>query len=533
MTYRYSTAVILLGVWSLACNGDGGKLTEPTIDPAFLLAPKSPSNTRAVAVAYDAVRVSWTDNSTNENGFQVYRSTTGATGTYSLRATRSANADSFRDTQVAPRTSYCYKVRAFRTQDGTTSYSAFSNAACATTPASPLPLAPSGMVARPVSSSAVRTTWTDKSSNEDGFRIQRSVDGGAAWTTAATVGPNISAFRDNGRSTEQPVCYRVVSFNEHGSSAPSNVDCTAPPAAPTNLTASATAEGGIHLTWSDNSNVEDGYQVQRSIDGTTFSSLTNLPANTTSYSDAGATENTTYWYRVRARKEGGFSEFSNVTSAAVPAVPPAAPSGTSVRPYSSTQVWVTWTDNSTTEVGFRVERSSDGGVTWAPVTSPTSSGIIDGGRSSDQEVCYRVIAFNTAGDSPPSNTDCTTPPAAPSELRATVIDEQTLEISWRDNSSVEDSYELWLYGCYYYEYYGCYEYYYYAVPLPANTTSYRTTANESPYVIAALKDGGYSDWVYPDGGGTSASLQSGVVKGGRPPASAQRTPPVLEGRQRR
>jgi hypothetical protein len=520
------TAGVASGV--IGCGSD--QLIDPVTEPSSLLSPRAPSNTNAVALAYNAVRVTWSDNSTNEAGFQIYRSTTGSTGTFSLRATRLANATLFQDAQVAPRTSYCYKVRAFLSQDGTRSYSAFSNVDCATTPASPLPAAPSGAVARPVSSTAVRTNWADKSSNEDGFRIQRSLDAGSTWTTAATVGPNIKVFRDNGRTTEQAVCYRVLAFNEHGNSAASNTDCTIPPAPPGNLTASS-APAGISLTWSDNSAAEDGYEVQRSTDGTTFSTIANLAPNATSSADAGTTSNTTYSYRVRAKKDGGFSSFSNVASAVVAATPPSAPSGTSVRPNTSTQVVVTWTDNSTTEDGFRVERSTDGLVTWAQATSTNPSIFVDGGRTSEQEVCYRVIAFNEAGDSPASNTDCTAPPAGPTELAIGTPDDVGYDVTWRDNSSVEDGYELWLftyYGGYYY-----YEPYYYPVSLPANTTGYRVSLSENVYGIVAIKDGGYSDWAVLAGVASSASLQGRVLKAGRPPPSAQRTPPVLNGGQKR
>jgi hypothetical protein len=128
------------------------------------------------------------------------------------------------------------------------------------------------------------------------------------------VAANITAFRDNGRGTEQAVCYRVMAFNEHGNSAPSNVDCTTPAAKPTGLAASATA-AGIGLSWADNSNVEEGYQVQRSSDGATFSTIANLAADATAHTDAGAAGTTTYSYRVRAKKDGGFSDFSNVASA--------------------------------------------------------------------------------------------------------------------------------------------------------------------------------------------------------------------------
>jgi hypothetical protein len=348
----------------LLLEGCGDEATQPLTDPTFAIsAPSAPSNPSAVALAFDTVKVTWSDNSTNESGFQIHRSTTGLSGTYSLRATRPANARAFRDAKVAPLTSYCYKIRAFRTLDGETRYSAFTSAVCAKTPAAPRPTAPSGTAVKPASSTSVDVSWTDKSSNETGFRVKRSLDGGSTWTTAATVGANVTAYQDGGRGPEQQVCYRVVAFNAVGASS-SDTDCTTPPAAPTNLVASAAAQGGINLTWADNSSAEDGYQVQRSGDGTTYSTITNLAANTTSYGDAGTTGNTTYSYRVQAKKDGGFSDLSNVATAQ--GVPPV----TTQIAYASVvdgnaEVYVINSDGSGTQ-RLTSNPAWDGEPAWSP-----------------------------------------------------------------------------------------------------------------------------------------------------------------------
>jgi hypothetical protein len=71
--------------------------------------------------------------------------------------------------------------------------------------------------------------------------------------------------------------------------------------------------------------------------------------------------------------------------------------------------------------------------------------VSDGGRTSEEQVCYRVVAFNAGGESPPSNTDCTSPPAAPTNL--TYIDGGdglTFDLEWTDNSAVEDGYEVFV-----------------------------------------------------------------------------------------
>jgi hypothetical protein len=274
----------------------------------------APSNSNAVAVSSSQINVGWQDNSSNETGFEVYLSTTGPSGSFGAFISLGANVTSYGHTGLAASTQYCYKVRAFRKTGSQTSYSAFSITACATTLPPPAPAAPSGTDAKPSSSSAVEVSWVDKSSNEGGFRVERSLDAGSTWITAGTVGSNVASFQDPGRSSEQQVCYRVVAFNAGGDSPPSNADCTAPPAAPTGLTATAEADQpAIDLTWKDNSAVEDGYEVLQESD---FGGIVvELPANTTSYRDVSVGSNATYFYRVRAKKDGGFSDLSDVASA--------------------------------------------------------------------------------------------------------------------------------------------------------------------------------------------------------------------------
>src|SRR2546422_1286610 len=55
---------------------------------------KAPSNTSAVAASNSRIDVSWRDNSSNETGFELHRSTTGPSGTFALLAsTRAGVAD--------------------------------------------------------------------------------------------------------------------------------------------------------------------------------------------------------------------------------------------------------------------------------------------------------------------------------------------------------------------------------------------------------------------------------------------------------
>lgn len=486
----------------------------------------APSNAKVVAVSETRIDVSWQDNSSNEAGFEVYVSMTGLS-TFNLWTTTGPNVTTQSITGVNPRQESCVEVRAFtmRGQSGKVrAYSEFSDTACASTPP---PAGPSSIAARPLSSSSVEITWSSIAVPALGARVERSIDQQATWTTVIETSQFTLGASDYGRSPESPeLCYRVIVKTQFGESTPSNVDCTTPPAAPGNLVAPPLAGAAVDLAWADNSGVEDGYEVERISNGTSTVAAV-LGSGATSYHDGGLTPNATYYYRVRATKDGGFSDYSNTVVAVVADAPPDAPSGTQAVPNGSSAVAVGWVDNAGTEEGFRVERSTDGGATWesAGTTGVNESSLYDEGRTPEQEVCYRVFAVNRAGASAPSERDCTTPPAAPTNLVVVGIDDQTAEVSWTDNSGVEEGYELWLYTydyCYYY--YECP--YYYAVALPANTTSYRFAISDYVYGVVALKDGGYSDWLLAWVEGTASTVTPAALR--RRPAPGAR-PKLKEG----
>ncbi len=88
-----------------------------------------------------------------------------------------------------------------------------------------------------------------------------------------------------------------------------------PPAAPTNLVATAISTAQINLTWADNSTNESNFLIERSPDNSNFTQITSVGAGVTSYPDASLAAGTLYFYRVRASNSGGNSAYSEVASA--------------------------------------------------------------------------------------------------------------------------------------------------------------------------------------------------------------------------
>lgn len=503
---------LLLAALCISCDTPIEPVVPTDVDNSASVRVNAPSDLAAGTASHDVINLSWQDNSTNETGFEVYRSTAGPTGTFEFRSSTEANATSASDGGLAASTQYCYRIRAFRKTGNKFSYSSFTTTAvCATTLVVPRPAAPSGVKATPLFS-GFRTdiTWTDNSTDETGFRVERSTAAMESWTFVATTGANATSLQyQEYLGVEQPVCFRVFAVNSFGNSELSNTDCPVVPATPTGLAATV-AGNNVSLTWTDNSSVEDGYVVERYGEGQPISVVATLAANATTYQDAGLADNT-YGYWVRASKNGATSQSSNFAEAVVATTGPGSPFNLYAVPGSSTVVSVFWQDGSVNETGVRVYRSTDGGGTWvlAATLGPSSTSFGEGDRASEQPVCYRATAFNVVDSSTPSNTGCTTPPAGPTEFSATVAGPNVVEFTWADNSGVEDGYHIIVdYGGYYYGYTEV------IASVGPDVASY---THESffywgyPIYVAAINDGGYSDFagpVYPSSQSAANSARS-------------------------
>jgi predicted phage tail protein len=225
------------------------------------------------------------------------------------------------DTGLAASTTYGYRVRATNTGGD----SAYSNTAEATTQAPPPPpAAPSGLGATAVSSSQINLSWTDNANNETGFKIERCQNAGCSnFAQIATVGANVTTYSNTGLTPSTSYSYRVRATNASGDSAYSNTasattQATATvPAAPSNLTATAVSTSQINLSWTDNSNNETNFNIERCQGNncSNFVQIATTGANVVTFNNTGLARNTRYRYRVRASNAVGNSAYSNIAAA--------------------------------------------------------------------------------------------------------------------------------------------------------------------------------------------------------------------------
>lgn len=94
------------------------------------------------------------------------------------------------------------------------------------------------------------------------------------------------------------------------------------------LQSSSLVAGQLTVNWDDNSANEVGFHVERSTNGSTFTTIATVSANTKSFTDTTVAAATTYWYRVRAYNLTTSSAYSNVTSATTPSTTTATSTAT-------------------------------------------------------------------------------------------------------------------------------------------------------------------------------------------------------------
>lgn len=309
-TNRGLLSMFVLALIVSGCQSKGSDNEEAAAGTGAS-APNPPTNLTAVATSSTEITLSWSDNSTNEDGFQIQKSTDGGT-TFAVLATTGVNTGatgSYTDTGLTPGTTLTYKVRAFNSV-GSSDFTANASATTPTVLNAPTNLA--GAVSG--TGTDIDLTWAYSGTAVTNFRVESSTDN-TTFTQIAT--PATTSYTDvnPGAGTH---FYRVRAFKTGSPDAFSSYSNVTQvlldkPVPPTNLAALAVSSGSLKLTWSDNSNNEQGFELFRSFTGQSgsFVQIGQTNPNVTTFTDSGLFPATTYFYQVRAFNAVGKSNFSN------------------------------------------------------------------------------------------------------------------------------------------------------------------------------------------------------------------------------
>lgn len=368
--------------------------------------PADPTGLTATAASDSAIDLQWTDNANDETGYQVQRF---ISGSYQTIATLSANATVFTDSGLAASSSYEFRVAAFRNSD-------FSGYASATgTTDDPPP-------------------FTDFVASSDS-PVAGSVQGSVADTRSNNGSAQSITERESGGRKN-----RRYSYLEHRWSFSVSAGDT--------VTVYANA-------WSGGSSDGDSFEFQYSLNnGSSFSPLFTVSStqngNLQSAMIAGAPSGGILIRVVDTDQTAGALSLDTVhvdhlfiqVGAPSNEPPDGDPSGLSATAVSASQINLSWTDGSSNESGFIVERSTDQS-SWTEIADlpggSTSHSDSDGLQELTQYF-YRVSAYTGAGQSSFTTANATTPEAPALSLSASGYKQKGVKhvsLSWLGSDNVD------------------------------------------------------------------------------------------------
>ena len=108
-------------------------------------------------------------------------------------------------------------------------------------------LALSGLVIlqKRANAASFQLTWSDNSSNEGGFNIERKTGTAGSFSLIATVGAGTTSYINSNLGDGTTYCYRLNAFNSTGASPYTNEVCGTTPAATFALTVSSQGNGTV------------------------------------------------------------------------------------------------------------------------------------------------------------------------------------------------------------------------------------------------------------------------------------------------
>jgi titin len=173
-----------------------------------------------------------------------------------------------------------------------------------------VPEKPSDLVAKLVGDADpvfVQLEWSDNSSNEQHFTVERRKLNSAMYDLLAQLPEDSTDYQDANILGGTGFCYRVRAGNSAGQSLPSNEACVGPPAAPSQLAAQVTGATTILLKWVDNADNEDGFVIYVEDNLGAGMGITIMGANRLFYEVADLLPGTQYKFIVFARNIFGNS----------------------------------------------------------------------------------------------------------------------------------------------------------------------------------------------------------------------------------
>jgi hypothetical protein len=247
-------------------------------------------------------------------------------------------------------------------------------------------------------------SWKDSSKYIQQYELWRKTGFDGEYLLHQELSGTFFNTNDTGLDTNKTYYYKVRGIKSSGISEFSSEVNTSGifnsgdllPAA--NLTLQILEDFSIQLNWTDNSDNENYFSVERSTDNNLFSSIAYLPANTTQYIDNknGLTIGLTYFYRIKnySSTDSAISAVASIVLNSVILNPPTNLSAD----YDSTVpvVELRWINNDNRILFFNIERKTENGnFVFLKRVNAGNNLYLDFSIITQQNYTYRVRGFDS------------------------------------------------------------------------------------------------------------------------------------------
>ncbi|PYG89525.1 titin [Ruminiclostridium sufflavum DSM 19573] len=358
-----------------------------------------PTDFYGIALSGYSIKLNWTDNS-SETAFIIERKSP-KSGEFEEIAVVPQNNNSYidSDAELEAGVTYQYRIRAV---SGTTN-SEYSDTISVT---NTYLKAPGILSSSCTDGKNIQLAWEDLTDNETGFEVWRKTGSNTVWELYETMGRNATSFTDQNISLQDTYTYKVrAKINDNSVYSDfTNVTTvwSVTIAAPSDLTYEVVGAAQVNLHWKDSSMSEAGYNVERKqgLSGKWYT-IGYLEEDVVSYIDKWVNTTDVYFYRIKVYDKSNSINYSN--EIAVSLKTPEAPTNLQANPISSSEIKLTWEDNSFNETEFVIEAMQfysfrEIGRVSANTTTFTQQNLV-----SDVTVTYRVSAVTGSNRSSTSN----------------------------------------------------------------------------------------------------------------------------------
>jgi hypothetical protein len=287
-------------------------------------------------------------------------------------------------------------------------------------------LAAPSLTATAVSETQINLSWINVA-NELSYELQVSTDN-VTYSALSTLAANATTYNHTGLSSGSKRYYRIraiadgttyTNSNWAYSNATTGIGVTIQLSRP-NFFADTISSSAILLQWTNVDN-EVNYVLERSLNGSSWSSVASPAANVIEYTNTGLSSATRYFYRLKAVGDGVFHAdslwaYADATTLGAMLTQLATPV-LSASSLSASSIALSWT-NVANESGYQLQRSPSGQNSWTTIATPAANATSynDTGLSASTTYDYRIKATGdnvTYSDSAYSTASATTSGAAP------------------------------------------------------------------------------------------------------------------------